>query len=154
MNNLNVKITYLSNFKPNTSVAKNFNFNYKNKIISKNFILFIFFLKNSFKKKNVSLFIKPYKHSNLTILRSPYRHKLTRHQLTFNRFYLDVNLTFPLKNFLNVDSNNEIFNIVNDLNNFLHSFETNVCNQHKIQVIFNFNNNNFFNLNKYNNNLH
>lgn len=144
MNQININITYVSNFKPTVNINKNFNFNYKNRIACKNFILFMLFLKKFFKNKNVLFFVKPLKNSNLTLLRSPYRHKLTRHQLTFSRFYFLLKLIFPLKQNIVVNTNSQLVDMINELNKFLKSFETNICNQHKIKFILQYKYKNFF----------
>jgi hypothetical protein len=133
-------------------ISKTFNLNQKNKIICKNYIVFVLFLKNFFKNKKITFFMKPVTKSNITLLRSPYRHKLTRHQITLNRFLFDLKLCFPLKKSIEIENASEIGNMVKDLNTFITSFETNICNQHKIKFIVKYKYNNFFNINHVNRN--
>ncbi len=139
-------MTLITNFKPTTNITRNFNLNNKNKINPRNFLLFLRVLTKFFNDKSVCVFVKPRRTSNLTILRSPYRHKLTRHQLTFNRFSIDVNLRFPIKSECLNLNNNSLINTINEFKKFLNSFETNVCNQHKYTISFKFKNSQFFEL--------
>jgi len=130
-----ISSTYISNFTPNTSFNKNFKFKKTNKIICKNFIVFFMLMKHIVKKTNISFFIKPIKRSNITILRSPYRHKLSRHQITFNRFFLIMKFKIAINNSI-VIKNINIIKILQSMSNFFKFFETNICNQHKIKIVF------------------
>lgn len=98
-----------TNFKPeNTNSFNNsevFNKNKKikindNKIVCRNF--FLFFVLMKYNKKNSlstsSFFVKPIKKNVQTILRAPYRHKITRHQLTLVRYNIIFKLVFNFKN--------------------------------------------------------
>jgi hypothetical protein len=97
-NKIIFSIIYITNFQPNIIADFNniklFKIKKKNRIICRNFFLFLLLLKY-FKKNNffnISLFIKPFKKKLFTILRAPYRHKLTRHQLSLNRFKVTANV--------------------------------------------------------------
>jgi len=98
--NINISISYLTNFKPNlinSYGVKLFKHQHNNKIICRNFLLFILLLKY-FKKYffsfKVSIFIKPFFQNIHTILRPPYRHKLSRHQLSLIRYYIIIAFKF------------------------------------------------------------
>lgn len=94
-NTIKVSMSYITNFKPsnfldfkNMKIFKNKN---KNKLISRNFFLFLLLLKYTSFNSNfltVSIFIKPFYKKFITILRAPYRHKLSRHQFILSRYYL------------------------------------------------------------------
>jgi len=93
----------------------------KNQIFCRNLFLFLILIK--YKNKNLldksTVFIKPYKKKIYTILRAPYRHKLSRHQLVLNRYNIissikmKTNNIFFAKNFKNVL---EIFNFFKTFN--------------------------------------
>lgn len=105
MNNKNLKISisYLTNFKPSNFLTfKNYKlFKNKNnsKIISRNFFLFILLLKYSNKTNffNTTIFVKPFYKKILTILRAPYRHKLSRHQFILSRYSVVYTISFNLE---------------------------------------------------------
>jgi hypothetical protein len=152
---LKLSITYLSNFRPSNTISTDFNFEVnrnKERISCKNFLIFMY-LMNYFHKKNnyklVTIFVKPKKSSLLTILRSPYRHKITRHQLTFCRYYilLTISLDRYCRNFNNFF---EIINFYNEINRYLIFVETNVITQHQFKIQLFFKLKNYFNLNKLN----
>ena len=106
MNNKKIKISlsYITNFKPsnfsNFSNFQLFNNNSKNKIISRNFFLFLLLLKYTKKKStiNVSVFVKPFFKKFITVLRAPYRHKLSRHQFILSRYYVLFSMNLNIKN--------------------------------------------------------
>lgn len=85
-------MSYITNFKPaNFSNFKDFQLfkTTKNtKIISRNFFLFLLLLKYTDNKSllNVSIFVKPFFKKFITVLRAPYRHKLSRHQFILSRY--------------------------------------------------------------------
>jgi len=95
LNNKKIKISisYITNFKPanfqnfqNFQILKNRN---SKKIISRNFFLFLLLLKYSNKESSilgVSVFTKPFFKKFITVLRAPYRHKLSRHQFILSRY--------------------------------------------------------------------
>jgi len=106
LNNKKIKISlsYITNFKPsnfsNFSNFQLFNNNSKNKIISRNFFLFLLLLKYTKKKStiNVSVFVKPFFKKFITVLRAPYRHKLSRHQFILSRYYVLFSMNLNIKN--------------------------------------------------------
>ena len=108
MNNKKIKISlsYITNFKPanfiNFKSFQIFKKKKSRKIISRNFFLFLLLLKYSNKNSvlNVSIFVKPFFKKFITVLRAPYRHKLSRHQFILSRYSVIYNLN------LNVDSIN------------------------------------------------
>ena len=91
-------MSYITNFKPasflnfkNLKLFKNKYKNSKNKIISRNFFLFLLLLKyvnNNNLLINTSVFVKPFYKKFITVLRAPYRHKLSRHQFVLSRYSL------------------------------------------------------------------
>lgn len=97
-------MTYVCNFKPSINDFNGID-NYlfkpiktKRYVICRNFFLFFLFLKNSqISKSVVSIFIKPRKQGHNTILRAPYRYKLGRYQIGYNRYYVVLNTKLPLK---------------------------------------------------------
>jgi len=153
MNNVHITITYLSNFNFKTNLDKTSAIlkqkNKNNKVVCKNLIIMFLFLKYFSKVTNASSFVFPKKSSNLTILRSPYRHKLTRHQLTFSRFFIVLNLKIVLKNRLNAHNTFVIQHTIDKIQTYLSFFETNICNQHRLKLMFFFNAPKLLNLNSY-----
>jgi hypothetical protein len=112
----------------------------KNQIFCRNLFLFLILIK--YKNKNLldksTVFIKPYKKKIYTILRAPYRHKLSRHQLVLNRYNIissikmKTNNIFFAKNFKNVL---EIFNFFKTFNMW---FESNIIYNHRIKFSYTF----------------
>jgi len=94
----------------------------------------------------VKYFVNPKKQSNITILRSPYRHKLTRHQLTFSRYTTNVSMDLRLVNNLVITKNSQITSLISEIKNYSNSFETNVLNQHRIKIIAVYKYSDFFKL--------
>ena len=101
---MKISISYTTNFK--TSFYVNFkNFKLfrsktKSKIISRNFFLFLLLLKYTNENKfylDTVVFVKPFFKKLLTVLRAPYRHKLSRHQFMLCRYSILFNITFKLK---------------------------------------------------------
>ena len=92
-------MSYITNFKPANFINfKNFQiFKTKKtkKIISRNFFLFLLLLKYSNKNSvlNVSIFVKPFFKKFITVLRAPYRHKLSRHQFILSRYSVLYNIS-------------------------------------------------------------
>lgn len=100
-NNVFIKSNLITNFKPQIiKDLKNYDNLKKNKvqIFCKNFFIFILLLKykNTLFKKS-SIFIKKKTNKVYTILRSPYRHKLARHQIAINRYYINVSIEIESK---------------------------------------------------------
>lgn len=104
------KTNLITNFKPSVLVkAKEFNFSsinkknnsnekLKNQIYCKNFLIYLLLIK--YKNLNFlnssCIFIKKLKKKIYTILRSPYRHKLARHQIVLNRYEINSSISLKL----------------------------------------------------------
>jgi hypothetical protein len=141
-------MSYITNFNPSVaSDIKNLQYfnksKSKNKLISKNFFLFLLLLKycNNNNKKyfiNNSLFIKPFFKKLYVILRAPYRHKLSRHQIIINRYYVVYSMFFYTDD-INIKSNEDIIYILNKFKKFYVWFESNIVYQHQVKVFFDFN---------------
>lgn len=144
MNNKNLKISisYLTNFKPSNFLTfKNYKlFKNKNnsKIISRNFFLFILLLKYSNKTNffNTTIFVKPFYKKILTILRAPYRHKLSRHQFILSRYSVVYTISFNLEKifFKNVS---EVLFFIKNIKKYYIWFESNIVQQHQTKIILN-----------------
>lgn len=142
---VNFSINYTTNFKPNIfskfKFLKLFSNKKNNKLLNKNFFLFLllikYFHKNKFFKSN-SLFIKPLKKKSLVLLRAPYRHKLARHEFTLLRY--NIVYTFSINtNLIYIYKLEHLLKIFSSLKNFYKFFETNIVYQHKIKFYFYFN---------------
>ena len=120
---MKISISYTTNFKPSNFLNfKNYKlFKNKNnsKIISRNFFLFLLLLKYSNKTNffNTTIFVKPFYKKILTILRAPYRHKLSRHQFILSRYSILYTINFNLEkiNFKNIS---EILYIMKNIKKF------------------------------------
>lgn len=154
MNNKNLKISisYLTNFKPSNFLTfKNYKlFKNKNnsKIISRNFFLFLLLLKYSNKTNffNTTIFVKPFYKKILTILRAPYRHKLSRHQFILSRYSIIYTINFNLdkvvfKNIL------EVLFFIKNIKKYYIWFESNIVQQHQTKIFLNIFFKNFFSIN-------
>jgi hypothetical protein len=94
LNNKNIKISisYTTNFKPshflNFKDLKLFKTKNDSKIISRNFFLFLLLIKYSNNSDifSTNVFVKPFYKKLITVLRAPYRHKLSRHQFILSRY--------------------------------------------------------------------
>jgi hypothetical protein len=136
---LKLSINYVSNF----NFLDIFNKKKINRVGCKKFILFIFFfnylnIRYTFFKK-ITLFVKPKYFNTQTILRAPYRYKLSRDQLTFSRHHIICSFLF--KNFLNfiiLNKINDLFILLNIFKKLFPLFESNICFQKKIKIYFNF----------------
>lgn len=99
-NSIYMNSNLITNFKPN--FLKNFNNlelfkKNKTQIYCRNFFIYILLLKynkNLFSKSNIH--IKKQKKKVFTILRSPYRHKLARHQIALNRYHINISLVIKI----------------------------------------------------------
>jgi len=137
--NLKISINYISNFKLlNIFTKKKYN-----RANCKKFILFIFFfnflnIKYKWFSK-VKLFIKPRYSNTYTLLRAPYRFKLSRDQVTFSRYHIVCSMLFKhALNYFKFLKTKDIFIFFNLLRNLIPAFESNVCYQKKIKIYFNF----------------
>lgn len=118
-------MSYTTNFKPADFLFFNdlsiFKKKTNNKIISRNFFLFLILLKytklNEIFKLDISVFVKPNYKKVLTILRAPYRYKLARHQFMLSRYYLLLSIKMDFVD-LFFDKNNELIFFVKLIKNF------------------------------------
>lgn len=158
-------ITYLfnltTNFKPqdlekfnNTNIFINKNKNHNKRIICRNFFLFILLIKYNKNKifSKSSFFIKPLKRNLQTILRAPYRHKLTRHQLTLIRYNIICKIVLNTKRLIKIKKFKDLLKIVKTLNSYNNWIESNIISNNKIKFYFNFFYKNNFILNNFNKN--
>lgn len=151
MNNKNFKISisYITNFKPSSFLNfkdyKLFKSRNNSKIISRNFFLFLLLLKYSNNRDNfnTTVFVKPFYKKVLTILRAPYRHKLSRHQFILSRYSILYTINFNLDKIIFTDLSEIIFFLKN-IKKFYIWFESNIVQQHQSKIFLNFLFNNFF----------
>lgn len=146
--NLKISISYITNFKPSDFLHFNnlkiFKKPSNNKIISRNFFLFLILLKYSNNKVfNTSIFVKPNYNKFITLLRAPYRYKLSRHQFSVSRYFVLLTIKNKL-DILNCNSTNDLISFVKLLKNFYIWFESNIVYQHQVKTFFLFNYSNFF----------
>lgn len=93
--------------------------------------------KNNFFYKS-TVFVKPTKRKVYTILRSPYRHKLARHQLTLIRYNINFSLKIKVETVTQCNNLNNLKNILNSLKKLNSWFESNIVYNHKINFSFPF----------------
>lgn len=113
----------MTNFKP--QIFSNFNKieffkKNKNQIFCKNFFMFLLLLKyknNIFFQKS-SIFIKPSKRKVYTILRSPYRHKLARHQISLKRYEIKSTIKMQIHKNINIKNFNQLKLIFIEFNKY------------------------------------
>jgi hypothetical protein len=156
--NFNFKITYTTNFKPNTFVdlnkiivEKNFK-NFKkigHFIKCKNFIVFIILLRYLNSSNKIKFFVKPAFSNTITLLRAPYKNKISRHQLSVSRYFILI--TFSLNNELPLPllNLNQLIYLNKEFLNFMLFFETNIIYKHQIKIFAFFNFKNFFFIKNY-----
>jgi len=148
-------MNFITNFRPiNTNINSNFFFKIKskNRIMCRNFILFLLLItylkKNNF-FLNFSFFVKPFFKKSNIILRAPYKNKLSRHHLSYNRYNLLIKFNFNLYSIINLINLSDLTFFIKKVKSFFLWFESNICYQHKIKFIFNINFKNNFLLKKY-----
>ena len=128
--NISIKTNLITNFKP--SFLQEFNNQFKtkkkNQILCKNFFIYLLLIKykNNFFFKKSSLFIKKYKKKVYTILRSPYRHKLARHQIAINRYEINSSISINCSKFFNITNWNNFLIFFNFVKSFNKIFESNI----------------------------
>ena len=140
-NNMKISISYITNFKPSDflffSDFKLFKKTINNKIVSRNFFLFLLLLKYSDKNfsVNTSIFVKPNYNKFITLLRAPYRNKLSRHQFKVSRYFvlLTIKSDFEKLYFL---SQEDLILFIKLIKNFYIWFESNIVYQHQVKVFF------------------
>jgi hypothetical protein len=118
----------------------------------RNFILFLLLI-NYLKKNNFflnfSFFVKPFFKKSSVILRAPYKNKLSRHQLAYNRYNLMLRFDLKLNNIINITKINDLIFLIKKIKSFFLRFESNICYQHKIKLNLNLNYVDNFLLKKY-----
>ena len=155
---MKISLSYITNFKPanflnfnNLNLFKNKN---KKKIISRNFFLFLLLLKytnsNSLDNKilNTTVFVKPFYKKFITLLRAPYRHKLSRHQFILSRYHILCTIKINTK-LLQFKKDFEIFFFIKQIKKFYIWFESNIVYLHQSKIFFTFFFENNFKLNTF-----
>lgn len=148
-------MNFITNFRPiNNDINSSFFFKIrsKNRIMCRNFILFLLLI--SYLKKinfflNFSFFVKPVFKKSIVILRAPYKNKLSRHQLSYKRYNLMLRFKLKLNDFIVFKNINDLVFLINKIKSFFLWFESNICYQHKIKFNFNLTYINNFLLKKY-----
>lgn len=128
MKKLIIELNYITNINPKFS---------NKKIMLSSFELIIFFFtlnflflknyKNSFYLKKLIFFFKPKKNKIITYLRAPYRYKLAKNQIKFNRFFINVKFIFNFK-LLNCTNFNTIFFLKKKIKSYLINSSSNLSN--------------------------
>lgn len=117
-------MNFITNFRPvSTNINSNFFFKVKskNRIMCRNFILFLLlisYLKNTEFFLNFSFFVKPFFKKSSVILRAPYKNKLSRHQLAYNRYNLMLRFNLKLNYLINLTQINEINFLIKKIKSF------------------------------------
>jgi len=148
-------MNFITNFRPiSTNVNSSFFFKAKtkNRIMCRNFILFLLlisYLKNNSFFLNFSFFVKPLFKKSVVILRAPYKNKLSRHQLSYNRYSLMLRFNLKLNNLITLNKVSDLIFLIKKIKSFFLWFESNICYQHKIKFNFNLKYINNFLLKKY-----
>ena len=138
-------MNFITNFRPiNTNVNSTYFFKVKskNRIMCRNFILFLLlvsYLKNSCFFLNFSFFVKPFFKKSVVILRAPYKNKLSRHQLAYNRYNLMLKFDLKLTNSIKLNCLSDLTFLIKKVKSFFLWFESNICYQHRIKLNFNLN---------------
>lgn len=117
----------ITNFKPYTSININKIKKNDKQIYCKNFLMYLILLKyknNIFIKSNIH--IKKYKKKIYTILRSPYRHKLARHQIALNRYNINFSTYIKINSDLKIKNFKKLLSFLKILKNFSNLFESNL----------------------------
>lgn len=112
------------------------------------FLILIKFKKSVFFDKS-TIFIKPYKKKIYTILRSPYRHKLARHQIVLNRYNIVSSLRIKTNKIFKNNNFKNVLKIFNFFKNFNVWFETNLIYNYKIKFSYLFHYNLNFQIKKF-----
>lgn len=126
-NNFFIKANLITNYKPNLNINANFLKKNKKQKFCKNFLMYLLLFKYN---KNVfiknSIHIKKQKKKVYTILRSPYRHKLARHQIYLNRYEIYFSCSLKLNKKLLINNYNSLINLLFFLKKFNNIFESNL----------------------------
>lgn len=147
-NSFYINSNLITNFKPN--ILKDYNYvgymkKNTNQKFCKNFLLYLllFKYKNKFFKKS-NIFIKKYKKNVFTILRSPYRHKLARHQIFLKRYKIKFTILIKLKKDVKIVNFNKLLKLVVFLKKFNNVFESNLIYINNVKINIPLKYNNFF----------
>lgn len=89
-----------------------------------------FFKKNT----NIKIFFKPKRNKIETLLRPPYRHKISRHQITLSRYNVIVSFFTELNKKLVVNNPAQLLFFIKEVSKTLNFFETNICYTHSIKM--------------------
>jgi hypothetical protein len=133
-------MNFITNFRPiNIDINSNvfFKVKTKNRIMCRNFILFLLlinYLKQNNFFLNFSFFVKPFFKKSVVILRAPYKNKLSRHQLAYNRYSLMLRFNIKLNNTINLSHFNDLIFLIKKIKSFFLWFESNICYQHKLKL--------------------
>jgi hypothetical protein len=133
-------MNFITNFRPiNIDINSNvfFKVKTKNRIMCRNFILFLLlinYLKQNNFFLNFSFFVKPFFKKSVVILRAPYKNKLSRHQLAYNRYNLMLRFNIKLNNTINLSHFNDLIFLIKKIKSFFLWFESNICYQHKLKL--------------------
>ena len=117
-------MNFITNFRPiNTNINSNtfFKIKTKNRIMCRNFILFLLLI--NYLKHNVfflkfSFFVKPFFKKSAVILRAPYKNKLSRHQLSYNRYQLTLKFNFKLNSLVKLTHINDLIFLIKKIKSF------------------------------------
>jgi hypothetical protein len=152
LNKISFSINYVTNFKPSKNFNENYTF-YKNKnniILCKHFIIFFYLIRFVLRKNsNVVIFFKPKKSKIETLLRPPYRHKISRHQITLSRYFILVSFNTNFANTLSISNTDQVLILLKEIKGVFNFFETNICFTHSIKIRTFFHYNNLFKLMNY-----
>ena len=128
--NLFISTNLITNFKPsflqNSNNTDIFKKNNKQKYC-KNFLIYILLFKYKLKIfKKSSIFVKKYKRNVYTILRSPYRHKLARHQFFLKRYFINFSIVIKLNKFIELTNFNKLIDLIVFVKKYNNLFESNI----------------------------
>jgi hypothetical protein len=82
------------------------------------FLLLISYLQNNNFFLNFRFFVKPFFKKSSVILRAPYKNKLSRHQLAYNRYNLMLRFNLKLNQQINLIKINEIVFLIKKIKSF------------------------------------
>lgn len=156
-NKLFIRFFYTCNFKPVVTGHTPLNlYSFKklrnnNHVMCRNFFIFLFFINKDLRSDNnlsFSVFLRPNRRSNNTILRAPYRYKLARYQITTSKYNVIVTskIRYPFKD---ITTLSEVIDFVFLNKKFYSCFESNMIFQNKVRLSFNTRFSNFFKINNY-----
>lgn len=144
MNN-SINFYFISNLKVSPTRKINNQEIIKNKrILYKYVVLLIFFngLQDKNKILNIKIFVKKLKLTKYTYLNAPYRYKLSKCNLGFKRYYLNLRKIYN-KDFFLLKNFNQLLNIISFFFKNLPNYETNLIflKKKKISLSIKYSNN-------------